>query len=242
MFATGSCSLNTSVQTRRSRRGTWNFKLQTTFFLLTLTSSPFPPYAREIGKAMKPRSSLGLALFIASAPWNNGGSRQAVSGFHQPAAFRNFQQKSQSSILLPTTRYELELNKGRAWGRAGRCWPDGVFTWCRLSCQTLSAIIFSALAQRRASFSSRGRKISLQQRRSLIRSGTFLPYFFKNTPTPRPSRGPLDSLTAEGGELDGCSVQGGPRRLRTTLVVMMPISQKAVLRSEKYKIRGAQKI
>lgn len=164
--------------------GTSNFKQP---FSLTLTSSPFPPYAREIGKAMKPRSSLGLALFIASAPWNNGGSRQAVSGFHQPAAFRNFQQKSQSSILLPTpTRYALELNKGRAWGRAGRCWPDGVFTWCRLSSQTLSAIIFSALAQRRASFSSRGRKISLQQRRSLIR---FYRIFSKHT-YPAPCAGP----------------------------------------------------
>lgn len=52
---------------------------------------------------MKPRNSLVLALLIASAPWNNGGGRQVVSGFHQPAAFRNFQQKSQSSVLLLPT-------------------------------------------------------------------------------------------------------------------------------------------
>eukprot|EP00903_Cladosiphon_okamuranus_P010988 g10377.t1 len=52
---------------------------------------------------MKPRNSLGLVFLIASAPWSDGGSRQVVSGFHEPAAFTNFRQKSQSSVLLLPT-------------------------------------------------------------------------------------------------------------------------------------------
>lgn len=64
-----------------------------------LASSRAFTHAREVGTTMKPRSSLGLAFFVASALWSNEGSRQVVSAFHQPA-FRNFRQKSQSSALM----------------------------------------------------------------------------------------------------------------------------------------------
>eukprot|EP00752_Nemacystus_decipiens_P004125 g3774.t1 len=66
---------------------------------------------------MKQRSSLGLALFFTLAPWNNGGSRQVVSGFYQPAAFRDFQPKSQSSILVLPTKTSSTSRRASGGGR-----------------------------------------------------------------------------------------------------------------------------